>query len=214
MKSELIARQSRLPSGWLGEIVARVMSLETRRANELALDRLAACEGEAILEVGCGHGRTLATLEGKGCAFLAGVDASEVMVRVARRRLRRSIGHGRAAIDLATSDALPHPDARFDAALAVHVLYFWSDPLRDLREIRRVLRPGGRLILGYRPRDATTLAALPASVYSLRSTEDVEELLTRAGFAGIRTTEMAPAPARFVCTTGVRPAVPTCAPTS
>ena len=61
-KSELIARQSRLPTGWLGEIVARVMSLETIPANAAALDELEPSSYEAVLEVGCGHGRTLARI--------------------------------------------------------------------------------------------------------------------------------------------------------
>jgi ubiquinone/menaquinone biosynthesis C-methylase UbiE len=206
MKSELIARQSRRPSGWLGEIVARVMAFETAPANRLAVERLAARPDEAILEVGCGHGRTLARLARTGCRLLAGVDPSEVMVRVARRRLRRSIASGAVEIALATSSALPHPDDRFDAALAVHVLYFWTDPVADLREIRRVLRPGGRVILGYRPRDSEAVAALPGSVYALRSVDEAEGLLARAGFATIQSIETQ-TPARFVCTAGVRPAI-------
>lgn len=206
-KPEWIARQSRRPSGWLGEIVARVMSLETAPVNGVALERLAAREGEAILEVGCGHGRTLARLATGPAGFLAGIDPSEVMVGVARRRLRRAIASGRVEVALGRSDALPFPDGRFDAALAVHVLYFWPDAVVELREILRVLRPGGRLLLGYRPRDAETLAALPASVYTLRSIEETEALLEKAGFAAIATHA---APARgatgFVCTEARRPA--------
>lgn len=206
MKSEEIARQSRRPSGWLGEIVGRVMAFETASANEVAAERLGLRENESILEIGCGHGRTLARLARTGGAFLAGIDASEVMVRIARRRLHRWIGAGRAEVSLATSSALPYPDVRFDAALAVHVLYFWNDAVTDLREIRRVLRPGGRLLLGYRPRDAETLAALPASVYALRSVEEVEGLLEKAGFAAIHSAELAHGSKRFVCTQATRPA--------
>jgi SAM-dependent methyltransferase len=205
-KSERIARQSRRPSGWLGEIVARVMAFETARANRFALERLCAREGESILEIGCGHGRTLGRLAQTRCAFLAGIDASQVMVRLARRRLHRRIGVGRAEVSLATSSALPYPDGRFDAAFAVHVLYFWTDAVTDLREIRRVLRPGGRVLLGYRPRDAETLANLPATVYSLRSVEETERLLAQAGFAAIRSAGIAPGRTRFVCTDAIRPA--------
>jgi ubiquinone/menaquinone biosynthesis C-methylase UbiE len=199
-KPELIARQSREPSGWLGEIVARVMAFDTAHANRIAVERLAVQAGEAVLEVGCGHGRTLARVARAPCGFLAGIDPSEVMVRLARRRLRRRIEAGRAEISLAASSALPHPDARFDAALAVHVLYFWKDAIADLREIRRVLRAGGRLLLGYRPRDAVTLASLPATVYSLRSVEETEGLLAQAGFAAIHTTAHPIGEFRFACT--------------
>src|SRR5262245_38887673 len=117
-KAEFIARQSRRPTGWFGQVVARIMALETAAANRTATDRLAPRPGEAILEIGCGHGRTLAGLAG-GAGFVAGVDASEVMVGVARKRLRRWIDAGRAEVSLCSSDAIPYDDGRFDAALAV-----------------------------------------------------------------------------------------------
>jgi ubiquinone/menaquinone biosynthesis C-methylase UbiE len=204
-KPELIARQSRQPSGWLGEIVARVMAYDTAHANRIAVERLAVQAGEAVLEVGCGHGRTLARIAQAPCGSLAGIDPSEVMVRLARRRLRRRIEAGRAEVSLAASSALPYPDARFDAALAVHVLYFWKDAIAELREIRRVLRPGGRALLGYRPGDAETLAALPSTVYALRSVAETEGLLAQAGFVAIRSTHHSIGKSQFVCTEGSSP---------
>jgi SAM-dependent methyltransferase len=189
VKPELIARQSRRPSGWLGEIVARVMALETAPVNRLALDELSLQAGESVLEIGCGHGRTLARLAEVPRSTLAGIDPSEVMVRLARRRLRRTLDARRAEISLASSAKIPHPDGRFDAAFAVHVVYFWREPRADLGEIRRVLRPGGRVLLGYRPRDEQTLAMLPAGVYALRTVDEIEALLAESGFVEIRTVE-------------------------
>jgi SAM-dependent methyltransferase len=153
------------------------------------MQELALRPGESVLEVGCGHGRTLVRLAETPDTHLAGVDPSDVMVRLATRKLRRTIAAGRAEISLATSAKIPHRDARFDAAFAVHVVYFWRDPLADLHEIHRVLRPGGRLLLGYRPRDAEGVASLPASVYTLRSADAIEALLAEAGFTAIRTSE-------------------------
>ena len=94
---------------------------------------------------------------------------------------------------------------RFDAALAVHVVYFWRDPVPELREIRRTLRPGGRLLLGYRPRDERTQAELPASVYAMRTAEEIEALFASCGFAGVRSHERAIGGARFALTEGRRP---------
>jgi SAM-dependent methyltransferase len=199
-RPELIARQSRQPSGWLGEIVARVMALETEPANRIAVQQLAVQPGEAVLEVGCGHGRTLARIAAVPGSFLAGIDPSDVMVRLARRHMRRWIDAGRADVALASSAKIPHVDARFDAALAVHVVYFWREPLADLAEIRRVLRPGGRLLLVYRPRDEQTLASLPASVYALRSVDEVGALLAESGFEEIHSDERRLGRSRFAFT--------------
>jgi SAM-dependent methyltransferase len=140
---------------------------------------------------------------------MAGIDPSEVMVRLARRRLRSWIEAGRAEVSLASSAQIPHPDRRFDATLAVHVVYFWDDPLADLREIHRVLRPGGRLLLGYRPRDAETLASLPATVYTLRTVDDVERLLEQGGFTQIRSLECSLGRRPLTCTLAQVPTTPT-----
>lgn len=188
-KPERIARQSSRPYGWLGEIVARVMSVETRAANRIALEELAVQDGEVVLEIGCGHGRTLERVLGSRCRHAAGIDPSDVMVRLARRRLRRWIESGRAAVSLASSAKIPHADSSFDVAFAVHVVYFWREPEEELREIRRVLRPGGRLLIAYRPREEQALAALPASVYALRTADEIEGLLGRSGFVAVRSAE-------------------------
>jgi SAM-dependent methyltransferase len=205
-KPELIARQSRRPSGWLGEIVARVMAFETQPVNRIALQELAVRASETVLEIGCGHGRTLARLAEAPCAYAAGIDPSDVMVRLARKRMRRWIDAGRAEVSLASSAKIPHADGRFDAALAVHVVYFWNEPLADLHEVRRVLRPGGRVLLGYRPRDEEALAALPATVYALRSVEEIEALLADSGFVEIRSAERSIGRSRLAFTEARRPA--------
>ena len=197
MKPEWIARQSRRPSGWIGEIVARVMSLETLGVNAFALNRLPIETGASVLEVGCGHGRTLAKLAARvGDGFVAGIDPSEVMVRLATRRMKRAIDRGRASVHTAEARRMPFESDRFDAVLAVHVLYFRSQPELELREIRRVLRPGGVLMLGFRRDGPEARASLPASIYHLRSVEEVAKLLTEGGFEVDRVADDA---SPFVC---------------
>jgi ubiquinone/menaquinone biosynthesis C-methylase UbiE len=185
-KPELIARQSAHPSGLFGHLVARVMALETAPVNRHAVERLAPKPGERILELGCGHGRTLRQVADRlGHGFAAGVDPSQVMLAVARRHLRREIAAGRARVDEGDAARIPHADGSFDKAFSVHTLYFWPRLDAGLRELRRVLRPGGELLLVFRERDPAAVAELPAAVYTLRSADEVGKELEAAGFRGV-----------------------------
>jgi ubiquinone/menaquinone biosynthesis C-methylase UbiE len=69
----------------------------------------------------------------------------------------------------------------------VLTLYFWSDPRRELRELARVLKPGGLLVLGFREPSDATAASFPTSIYRFRSSGEVEALLGSAGFVETET---------------------------
>jgi SAM-dependent methyltransferase len=100
-----------------------------------------------LLEVGCGSGGLLAG-HAAHVHRVAGIDLSQVQVRMARRRLSRRIDDGSAEIVLGDVTELPWPDSRFSA-----VVWLWGvevmvgDPHQALREIRRVLRRDGRAVL-------------------------------------------------------------------
>jgi SAM-dependent methyltransferase len=178
-----IALQAAHPSGLLGRALAAVMAVETRTFNDAVLARLSPAPKERILEIGFGHGRTLAcAAAAQPEARFAGIDHAADMVAIVERRARALVASGR--LELATGDsaALPWPDSTFDGVFAVHTIYFWSQAERDLGEIRRVLRPGGRLVLGFRERSPESEAALPSPVYHLRSHDEVASLLRATGF--------------------------------
>jgi ubiquinone/menaquinone biosynthesis C-methylase UbiE len=168
-------------------VVAQSVSYDRERVIEQALDRLAPGPEDAVLELGCGSGHLVtrvATRLRRG--FVAGVEPSELMVRHARYRARRWIERGRAAIVHAdSSDLGVFPQARFDRVIGVHVVCFWTEPCEDLAEVRRVLRPGGGLVLGFRPEPLA--AARSGGRDPVRvPVAQVEGWLARAGFGGIR----------------------------
>lgn len=178
-----IARQAGRPAGPIGWLLLRIMASETARFNDEVLDALAIRGGEHVLELGFGHGRTIAAAAKRAPeACFAGIEIAPTAVRSAARRCRALAAAGR--LDLRAGDGLPlpWPDGAFDAAFAVHTLYFWPDAARQLAELRRVLRPGGRLVLGFRERTEDALARFPAPTYRFYSSEEVRTMLERAGF--------------------------------
>lgn len=98
--------------------------------------------GRRVLDAGCGSGPLTAALRDRG-AIVSGFDLSAAMIDLARERLG-------ADADLSVADlaeALPYDDRTFDlvvSSLSLHYLADWNPPLT---EIRRVLRPGGRLVV-------------------------------------------------------------------
>lgn len=186
-RPEFIARQASCPTGLLGRFLAWIMAAETAAVNEQALELLAFTPDNHVLEVGFGHGRTLAraaTFVPTG--FVAGVDVSEQMLRMARRRNRQFIKEGRVEVQLADSARIPYPDGRFDRVYAIHTLYFWADPQEHLREIYRVMKKGARFVLGFGSKDdEQAVANFPATIYRFYTSDEVRLLLEGAGFARV-----------------------------
>lgn len=175
------------PSGKGGALAGILMAFKNARMNDLAIEVLDAWPADRILEIGFGHGDTISHLAAQAWAgYVAGVDTSEVMVRQARRRNRLAIREGRVDIRRAGVSRLPFRNGRFDKVVATNCFQFWPRPEEDLREVRRVLRPGGRLLLVLRMRHPWR-RKLVAPGFTSEEIEQVRTLVARAGFSGIHT---------------------------
>ena len=116
------------------------------QVNAALRDVVAGQPGELVLEVGCGSG-ALCRLVAPGLwpgGEIVGVDLASDMVAAARQ-YSESEPHPR--FDVASGEQLPYDDATFDAAFAARLLLHVADPLAVAREMARVVRPGGRVVL-------------------------------------------------------------------
>ena len=142
------AQQLARPRGLAGRLIGNAMDVANRRPTRLALDLLDARPGERVLDAGCGTGAALAALLAQVPVVATGIDPSPTMIAAARRRLGTS-----ARLEECGIEALPYDDAAFDAVLALNVLYFADREGAMLRQLYRVLRPGGRLVAYVTHRD-------------------------------------------------------------
>jgi SAM-dependent methyltransferase len=110
-------------------------------ARPAMLDLAGDVAGRRILDAGCGSGPLSAALRDRG-AVVTGLDASAGMLALARKRLGDDVALRVADL----RDPLPFDDGEFDDVVASLVLHYLEDWEPTLAEIRRVLRPGGRLI--------------------------------------------------------------------
>jgi ubiquinone/menaquinone biosynthesis C-methylase UbiE len=107
------------------------------------LDLAGNVAGRRILDVGCGAGPLLESLRDRG-AVVTGVEPSAKMLELARQRLGEGVVLHQAGLG---GDPLPFPDGAFDDVVACLVLHYLEDWKAPLAELRRVLVPGGRLIV-------------------------------------------------------------------
>ncbi|WP_447980116.1 class I SAM-dependent methyltransferase [Candidatus Nitrospira bockiana] len=161
------------PRGMLGRLGGMIMARTNRRIAERAIELLDAQPNDSVLEVGFGPGVGIELLaRSASSGLVAGIDPSTEMVDQATARNAEGIRTGRVVLKQGVAESVPFKDARFDKALAINSMQIWPDAGAGLREIRRVLKPGGKLVLGFTP-------------YSGQRKEGLLELLAEAGFAGV-----------------------------
>lgn len=157
----VLVRQCRKPTWLPGRLFLRSMNLSHAGLTKWGLAHASIQPTDTILDVGCGGGRTIDTMaKAAWHGRVFGVDYSATSVDVARHVNAAAIEAGRVGIQQASVSALPFPAATFDLVTAVETHYYWPDLQSDLREVRRVLKPGGRVVLiaeAYRGRRADWL---------------------------------------------------------
>ncbi|MCL4534052.1 MAG: class I SAM-dependent methyltransferase [Bacteroidetes bacterium] len=117
--------------------------------------------GGQILDVGSGPGWLAIQIAFRGPAWqVTGIDPSEEMVRLAAENARRRDLEGRVNFSKGTAESIPFPDGSFDVVVSTLSLHHWTDPAAGLREIGRVLKPGGRFIVLDLRRDLAILVWL------------------------------------------------------
>ena len=133
-----------VPRGPIGPIGARVMMRISRPFHRAMAAELDLQPDDELLDVGCGSAGLIVDHAAR-VRYVAGLDASELQVAMARRRLADRIAAGTAEIVQGDAGALPWDDGRFSVVTSINALKFVPDPGVVLREMQRVLRPGGRM---------------------------------------------------------------------
>ena len=140
--------QVRKPGKWVGRPFAWLMNLSHSSLTDWGLQNTHIEPDFTILDVGCGGGRTiqkLAAVASDGKVY--GVDYAAGSVAASRATNAASIRTGRVEILCGSVSQLPFPDSMFDLVTAVETQYYWPDLANDMKQILRVLKPGGTLVL-------------------------------------------------------------------
>lgn len=184
-----VAAQLRQPTGRFGRwVMTRVLNRGNAELIAGAVDALALQRNESFLDLGFGGGLALELAATRTDAPLWGVDFSSDVVLAGVNAFHGLIRSGRLNLICADVADLPLRDGLIRAICTTNTIYFWPDPVRALRSLRRVLSADGRLALGFS--GATKMrgyGTLTQHGFTLYEPDGVEALLREAGFAQVQT---------------------------
>lgn len=180
------ARQLANPDGAVGLAVADWLNENNKQANERNVALLAVEAGHHVLEIGFGNGRTAPfVITQAPDVRYTGIDISPTMVTEASTFNAALVEAGKASFHLAYAHEMPFDSSSFDRVFSIGVIHFWAEAVASLVEVRRVLRPGGLMLMGcLAPRGAPDFAQMEYGFY-LRDAIEWEALCREAGFADV-----------------------------
>lgn len=156
MKSRSVAASRRMPNEFAERLfdplprrynlLAALLSFgQDRRWRSTIVDQVAPSKPALVLDVACGPCAVTKRLAKRTSARIVGIDLTDPMLREGQRNVRRAQLEGRVALVLGRGEQLPFADASFDALTFTYLLRYVEDREATLRELARVVKPGGRI---------------------------------------------------------------------
>ena len=173
------------PKGIFGRLGGIIMARTNHKCAAWVIDLLGIQPHDRVLEVGFGPGVGIELLaRSVSGGYVVGVDPSEGMVEQATARNVKAIESGRVDLRYGSVERLPFEDNTFNKALAINSMQVWPDAVAGLREMRRVMKPGGRIALGFTPYSGQPKSGLPEMLTAAAFTE-AHVVETELGFCAL-----------------------------
>ena len=193
MKYHKLIENAAKPEGFWGKLMLRSMNKGHHALTDWALAYVDPTNGCRALDIGRGGGRTVSQpCDLVGSGKVTGVDYSALCVKKSEKLNSKNVLCGRAEFRQASVSELPFAEDSFDLVTGIETYYFWPDKLNDLKEVRRVMRRNGTLLLVFEmmkdDSDPDKWKAVEKRLgVSAVGRSEIAEMLLRAGFQNIRT---------------------------
>ena len=170
------------PQGRMGRAMLKFMNLCHAPLTNWGLSLVNIQDGWTMLDIGCGGGATLQRLLKRSQdAKVYGIDISEESVAKARQ-INADVLDKQVFVQQGTAEKLPYEDGMFDLVTAVETIYFWPNLPSCLKEVRRVLKPGGHFAIMVEVVDTDSKWTNVVEGMTAYTPEQLKSLLDEGGF--------------------------------
>lgn len=176
-------RQLLKPEGEAGIQMGELMNFTNQYFYAAAFQIIDFANMHQVLEIGFGNGKFFPEyVRANPNIHITGVDFSETMCNEAAKRNADLIAQQKLQIVCENACSTSFSDNSFDAIITINTVYFWQQPDAQIEELKRILRPNGKLLIGFRPRSEMAPFAFTKEVFTLYEAKDVIHLLGKHGF--------------------------------
>jgi ubiquinone/menaquinone biosynthesis C-methylase UbiE len=177
--STFLSKQARKPTGLFGRFcMSRIFEKGNIELNTFVKETLSVKEDDKILEIGCGTGMLLKQIaDDLDKGYIEGVDFSKSMISMAQKNNRKHINSKKTIIRHGDFDELLFENNDYDKIFSVNTIYFWKSPALTISKIFDLLKPKGKLVLGFHTKEEMGKMDLDENIFQLYSPQDVINLL-------------------------------------
>jgi len=181
--SNYFSKQARKPSGIFGRFyMSRLFEKGNAELNIHLYNTLSIEPDDHVLEIGFGTGTLIGKIaENIDSGLIEGIDFSTSMVSIARNKNQKHIKSGKVKIHLGDFDNFHLNDNSFNKVFSVNTIYFWKKPKSVISKMYRILKPGGKLIIGFHEKSEMGKMPLNRDVFQYYSTSELADLLSIDG---------------------------------
>lgn len=184
------------PNGFWGNMMISKMNVHHMPLLNWAIGKLDINSNSKVLDIGCGGGMAVNIMAQKA-GQVCGVDYSNLAVKRAKKLNKKPIKQGKVKIMNASVSSLPFKANEFDIITAFETIYFWPNILEDLKEVKRVLKDDGSLLIvcemvkneHISTKQKQVVELLNLNEQNYNSKEELKTLLENAGFKDIKSYE-------------------------
>ncbi|KOS60315.1 class I SAM-dependent methyltransferase [Lysinibacillus agricola] len=192
-----LIEQAKKPRGIVGSLMLRIMNFAHSGMNTWLMKNGAVYDGDIVLDIGCGGGKTLQTLSKiNPSGKIYGIDFSEQAIKDSIKTNRKDVANGKVIVKQASVSSIPYTDKFFDTITALQTHYFWSDLANDVKEVFRVLKNGGKFII------ISELYKINYHMKAYKTKPEIKKLLESVGFQTVHIQENTQK--GWLCITGIK----------
>lgn len=199
--TKLFASQLSCPTGLSGKLLANVWNRRNAALNNTVLGKLALQSTDRVLDVGFGGGYLLKCISVRITFGISiGMDISPSMVATGIKKFRTQIHDNRLGLICAAAEAMPCPTGYYTKVCSVNSIFYWKDAEAGLREILRVLKEGGMMVLCLTSKESIEIKDFARHI-RLFETKELEKLIIKIGFQDVQVSLHSDKYRQFVCMT-------------